>query len=123
MEKFTQRKKLKMSNRVEHTKKALLSALEKTMGVVTSACNKVGVSRSTFYSYYNSDKKFRDAVDDTSETALDFAESKLFSLIQSENPTAIIFYLKTKGKHRGYIERQEHDHSVKEITITAELDE
>jgi hypothetical protein len=39
--------------------------------------------------------------------ALDFAESSLHKQIQSGVPASTIFYLKTRGKGRGYIERQE----------------
>jgi hypothetical protein len=37
------------------------------------------------------------------------AESQLRSAIRSKNIAAIIFYLKTKGKGRDYIERTEQD--------------
>lgn len=40
-------------------------------------------------------------------STLDFAESKLLQLLDAGDKTAIIFYLKCKGKSRGYIERQE----------------
>jgi hypothetical protein len=39
--------------------------------------------------------------------ALDLAESKLHEEILGGNTAAIIFFLKTKGKKRGYVERQE----------------
>jgi len=41
------------------------------------------------------------------ESLLDLAESKLISNIQDGDNTAIIFFLKTQGKERGYIERNE----------------
>jgi hypothetical protein len=95
------------SNKIQHTKKALLEALEKSLGVVTTACKQVGINRTTFYRYYNEDEKFKTEVDDLSNVAIDFAESQLFKQIQGGNPTSTIFYLKTKAKKRGYVERQE----------------
>ena len=41
--------------------------------------------------------------------ALDFAESQLHKQIQDNSTSATIFYLKTQGKKRGYVERQELD--------------
>ena len=93
--------------KTNNKKKTLLKALEKTNGIVSTACKLAKVSRYTFYKYYNEDKEFKNNVDDVGELALDFAESGLFKLIKGGDKTAIIFYLKTKGRKRGYIERQE----------------
>lgn len=49
----------------------------------------------------------RQAVQSAKENMLDFAEGKLFQAISAGNMTALIFYLKTQGVHRGYIERRE----------------
>ena len=94
-------------NKKQQTKNALVEALTQTLGVVTSACRIVGINRTTFYKYYNEDTKFRDTVKDIQEVAIDFVESKLYEQIKDSNTTATIFYLKTKGKHRGNVERQE----------------
>lgn len=94
-------------NKSEHTKKALLVALEKELGVVTAACKRADVGRTTFYEYYNNDSDFKAAADSIEDVALDFTESKLHEQIAEGNVTAIIFHLKTKGKKRGYIERIE----------------
>jgi hypothetical protein len=44
---------------------------------------------------------------DIQESAVDFAESSLHQQIKDKVPSSTIFYLKTKGKHRGYVEKQE----------------
>lgn len=98
-----------VDNKIQQHKKALLEALEKSLGVVTTACKSVGVDRGTFYQYYNKDADFKAAVDELDNIALDFAESQLHKQIASGNPTSTIFYLKTKGKKRGYIERIEQE--------------
>ena len=85
-------------NKTKRTKKELLAALEKSLGIVTSACKQVGVSRTTYYDYYNNDEEFRKQVDDVHEIEVDFAESKLHEKIRDGSDTAIIFFLKTKGK-------------------------
>jgi len=88
-------------------KKAMLEALEKSLGVITQACKVVGVHRSTHYEWLKTDEEYKTAVEELSEVAIDFAESHLHKLIKDGNPAATIFFLKTKGKGRGYVERQE----------------
>ena len=94
-------------NKSEHIKKGLLDALEKSLGVVTTACKQVGIGRTTFYNYYNEDIDFAKKVDDIENVALDFAESQLHKQIQEGSTAATIFLLKTRCKKRGYVERQE----------------
>lgn len=95
------------SNKIQQTKKALLEALEKTLGIVTTACRIVKVDRGTFYRYFNEDKDFAKAVKDIENITFDFVESQLHKQIKDNNTASTIFYAKTKMKHRGYIERTE----------------
>ena len=88
-------------------KKKLIKALEQSLGVVTTACKNVDVARSTFYDWYNADEVFKKEVDGIGDIAIDFAESQLHKQIQDGNSTSTIFYLKCKGKRRGYVERTE----------------
>lgn len=94
-------------NKTEQHKKAMIEALEKSLGVVTTACRSVGVGRTTFYGWMNDDPEFAQKVNDIQDVALDFVESKLFNNIKDGKTAEIIFYLKSKGKKRGYVERQE----------------
>lgn len=87
----------------------MLDALEKSLGVVTTACKSVGIGRTTHYMWLDEDPEYKAAVESISDVAIDFAESNLHKQIKGGNSTATIFYLKTKGKNRGYVERQEFD--------------
>lgn len=86
-------------------KKYFLKALSKAYGIIAPACNAVGISRNTYYRWYHGDKEFREKADEISETQVDFVESKLMQMIESSDASSIIFYLKTKGKHRGYSDK------------------
>ena len=88
-------------------KDALIDALKKTLGNVSTACKGVGISRNSFYLWMKEDKKFEESVNDIKENNIDFAESKLLQKIADGDTTCIIFYLKTQGHNRGYIERRE----------------
>lgn len=110
-------------------KEDVVEALSECFGIVTDACRKSKVPRSTYYKWLNEDDDFRKAVADTQEEAIDFVEGKLFQKINGvqvrkgttgegdeqedvvydlpPSDTAIIFYLKTKAKKRGYVERTE----------------
>ena len=98
-------------------KESILEALEKSLGVVTVACKQSDVPRSTYYKWLNEDEEFAKAVKDIENIALDFGESQLHKQIGDGNTSATIFFLKTKGKKRGYIERSELDLSSGEEPI------
>jgi len=85
----------------------MVAALEKSLGIVSTACKAAGISRDTHYRWMKEDSEYKASVHELSEVALDFAESHLHKLIKDGNPAATIFFLKTKGKGRGYVERQE----------------
>jgi hypothetical protein len=113
----------KTMDKTEQHKKAMLEALEKSLGVVTSACKAVGIGRTTHYLWMDNDPEYRRAVNDLENVAIDFAESQLHQQIKGGNPTATIFYLKTKGKKRGYVERQEIAHEGLKTFEVEEVDD
>jgi len=83
-------------------KKHLLEALESCMGIVTLACKKISISRRTHYEYMETDEDYKKQVYDIQEMVLDLAESKLIGFINQGSETSTMFYLKTKGRNRGY---------------------
>jgi hypothetical protein len=97
-----------IQDKTDMSKKNLLAALEKSLGVVTSACKMANLSRAQHYVWMKEDPEYKQAVDELADVAIDFAESKLHKLIEGGDTASTIFYLKTKGKKRGYIERVEN---------------
>ncbi|NOR84757.1 hypothetical protein GQ473_01435 [archaeon] len=110
--------------RTTNKKKAMIQKLIYYLGNVTDACSDVKISRTQYYAWLDKDATFRAEVEIIPEIKLDFYESKLNELIKEGNPTAIIFALKTQGKSRGYIEKQEHEikGKIKHEDITIKFD-
>lgn len=71
----------------------------------------MGVERATLYIWIE-DESLQQSIVDGRNSRIDFVESKLDQKINEGDTTAIIFFLKTQGKERGYVERQEFKHEV-----------
>ena len=85
----------------------MLAALERTLGVVSTAAKIAGIDRTTHYFWMSEDADYAAKVAELKNVALDFAETKLHAAIESMDTNAIKFFLKTQGKQRGYIEQNE----------------
>ena len=93
------------------TTKAAIQAIQDTKGFVSTAAKRLGISRVQLYRIINKHPTVKEALTDAREEMKDFAESKLFTNIQEGKEASIFFYLKTQAKERGYIERQELQHT------------
>jgi len=110
------------TDKTDKKKKELIAALQQNLGIVTDACKQVNITRDTYYRWLKEDEEFKKKVDELEDIALDFAESMLLKKIKEGDTTAIIFYMKTKGKKRGYIEKHEVDSNVAgTLTIVREV--
>lgn len=92
-------------------KVAMVEAMTQCLGIVSDACKSVGISRTLHYNWMQEDPLYKEEIESISDFVLDFVEGKLHGLIKDGDTAATLFYMKTKGKKRGYIERSELDMS------------
>lgn len=90
------------------TKEAVRNAIVKSRGLLSFAAQLLGCERATVYSYLEKWPDLKKVVSDQREGLVDIAESRLLGNIDKGDTTAIIFFLKTQGRGRGYVERMEH---------------
>lgn len=83
------------------------AALEASAGILAIAAQKLGCVPSTVRNYVDRHPRLQRRLAEIVEDNLDLAEAGLIKAMGEGNMTAIIFYLKTKGKQRGFIERGE----------------
>ncbi|HPV08969.1 MAG TPA: hypothetical protein PLD57_18030 [Aggregatilineales bacterium] len=90
----------------------LISAIWAAQGKVTVAAQRLGCTVRTIYNYANKYATVQNAIDEAramwDEKLVDLAELKLFQEVNDGSAWAIKYALSTKGKSRGYVERQEH---------------
>ena len=107
----------------------MIELLRKHLGNVSTACAAANLARHTHYDWMRDDPEYKAEVEAIAENAIDFVESKLFELINGVNcskvvgdelvvyetppcKTSIIFYLKTKGRKRGYNEHPQPERTA-----------
>ena len=94
------------------------AALRSTAGIYSAAAailaQRYGTcSPNTVKNYIRRYPRLQEVDEDIAQQTLDLAETKLIGAIRDGNMTAIIFYLKTKGADRGYIEHHKHSGTIR----------
>ena len=108
--------------KIAKQKTFLLKSLQENLFNVSAACKSVRISRWTFYAYQKKDILFAEKVAEAKEEQIDFVESKLLANVRAGKEQSIIFYLRTIGRERGYVEQQHinlevqmHQQAIREL--------
>ena len=91
--------------------KAFDQASKGTGGILQAIADRLKVNRTTVHRYIERTPKAREIIKREQEAVCDMAEGALFSKIKEKEAWATKFFLRTKGRHRDYIEKQEVEHS------------
>ena len=93
-------------------KKKVKKAITGSGGVLSVLAEKCDVSRSAITQFLQKKRNqdVKELIEQEKERIIDLAENKLHGLINKEDFQAIKYFLNTKGKSRGYVERQEMEH-------------
>jgi len=105
-------------------KEVVIAALEKAYGNKTVAAKSLQTSRNSLDIWIKSYKITQDEIQTYRDLALDIAEYKLIQAINEGRTAELIFFLKTQGKSRGYVERQEVENSGgQKVTVEVKITE
>lgn len=122
-----------MAGKPKYSVQRVADALILAQGMKSVAARHLGCTWETVNNYCKRHPTLQTILDDMLESTLDQAEIALQALIRPPRDDegrfrwrpdlgAICFYLKTKGKSRGFVERQEVEHSG-DVTYAIELPE
>jgi hypothetical protein len=85
-------------------KQMLLQALHNSFGNITIACAEAKVPRKVFYDWLKKDPDFKERYEAIDDYTIDFVESQLLKKIKEGDRASILFFMKHKGRKRGYTE-------------------
>lgn len=101
-----------MPRYIKASDKAVAEAIVKNRGLCARAARELGISHQSLRRRIFNNQKLKEVFDSVTEFNLDEVESSLYDMVTDKNVTAAIFYLKCKGKHRGWIENDPNpDHT------------
>ena len=87
---------------IDDRQEEFLKTLEENMGVVSLTLETTGIPRIVFEDWMT-EVFFKEKVKEIDDKTLDIVETRLLDEINKGNMNAIQFYLKTKGRNRGYV--------------------
>lgn len=101
------------------TEGQIAEALRAAGGFITHAAKQLGMAHSSIVERVQRSPYLQQVRAEMDEKYLDLAETMLIRKINEADLGAICFYLKCKGKHRGYVEKQiieqTIEHSIKKL--------
>lgn len=86
----------------EERKKEFLKYYEKNNAIIRRACKEMGITRETVYRWQREDENYKNLLSEIEESQIDYVEDKLFEKIDQGSEKSIHFYLKYKGRKKGY---------------------
>lgn len=86
----------------QQDKDKFIEALKITLGNISAACELTKIKRFNYYHWIENDEKFKQDCLDIENIQFDFVENALMKNIKDGKEQSAIFYLKTKGRNRGY---------------------
>lgn len=95
----------------------LIAEIDAKRGNISAVARTYGVSRGTVYNWMAGKATVQQALEDARETMIDNAESMLYKKVLEGSTAELLFFLKTQGRNRGYVERQELQHSG-DVSVT-----
>jgi ribosomal protein S15P/S13E len=98
-------------NEEKFTVEQVAKALRECEGFQASAADKLGCTEETIVNYKHRHPELAELVKHLKEKHKDYAEGRLLTHIKDGKETSLIFYLKTQCRERGYVEKQEIEHS------------
>lgn len=98
---------------------AYLAVYESNMAHSSNACSIIGIkTTSTINNWKKSNAWFKEACNTIADAQIDIVENKLKENIMKGDVASIIFFLKTKGKDRGYREKDKVvDNSIEVVNF------
>ena len=104
------------------TSEQIAKALEANAGFISGAAKSLNVTYQAISQRIKTNKHLKQIQEAITESHLDLAESKLLTNIKDGNMTGICFFLKCRGKERGYIETVNLNHGGnKENPVQVEI--
>lgn len=91
------------------TKSKVKAAIKDSTGVIAVVARRCGVSRQSMHTFLNKPKNndLMELLVDEQEALVDRAEARMAQLVDSGEFNAVKYVLATKGKGRGWVEKQE----------------